>query len=259
MIRLWPVLLCVLLASAVAGCLSPDGADSSGAKPSLADFEDCEGPIPGDAAPLCETHFTPMDTGQELPDDWYCVHRMEVRGPGGEGARVMEVYRSPTGDAFGVWWTVDKDLTFSGHLSHDRGGSRWYGNFTGGNRTDFVRVSSPLEDGDSVGLMLYRTPYETDTPELQGGHFEVLWNWSDDGGFHVTHRLQTDDGVFYFPGNDLRSYGLDGRDFNLTIRFPKYMDVGSGGVSLVTPQHDCHQGNVLSGPTPAGPPSGVPG
>lgn len=257
MSRLGLVLL-VLLASAVAGCLSTDGADPA-AKPSLADFADCDGPIPGDEDPLCENHFTPIDAGRQLPDHWYCVARIEVRGPGGVGWRVMEVHRSPDGEAFGVWWTVDLELAFSGYVTHVRDGSRWHGNFTAANRTDFVRVSAPLEDGDEVGLVVYRTPYETDTPKLQGGHLEVLWNWSAGGGSHVTHRLRTDDGTWYFPGNGLRSYRMDGRDFNLTIRFPTYIGVSSGGVSLVTPQHDCHQGNVLSGPTPAGPPSGVPG
>lgn len=250
--RSWIVFLIVIVPAA-AGCLSSDDR-GPGSKPALAQFTDCDGPIPGDEAPLCENHFEVIDAGQERPRDWYCVTRLEMSGP-----RVMEIYRSPTGDAFGVWWTVEIDAEFSGVVTQARDGGRWHGNFTGGSSIDFVRISSSLRDGDEVGLTLYRTPYRSNTTELQGGRLEQFWSWSDDGGSHVTHRLRTDDGTWYFPGNDLRSYRMDGRDFDLTIRFPKYIGAQSGGVSLVTPDADCHLEDIPSVPAPVELRSGAPG
>lgn len=232
--RTWTVLLPLLVAAA-AGCLTPgDGPPDDGDRLALHDFTDCDGPLPGGQPGFCEGETTPVDSDRDLPSDWYCVHRFEL-----SDNRAMEVYRSPSGDRFGLWWEIGVEGRYSGLAWRDSGGTRSLFNWTDGNPTDSVRIPAPLEDGDKVGLMVYRAIYETNTSELQEGRLDQLWQWDD--GFEVVHRLRTDSGTYYFPSPGLKGYHLDGRDFDIAIRFPKYIDVATGSESLATPEAGCHR------------------
>lgn len=228
------IVFILLALPAVAGCLS-DGDTPPSSDPFLADFEDCDRRLPGGQQAFCKNRATSVDPDWQLPDDWYCIFRFELSQD-----RAWEIYQSPSGGEYAVWWRTEIETSVSGLTWRENDQERSEFNWSEGEATDAVRIPEPLRDDDDLGLMIYRATYETNTSRLQGGTLDQIWNYRDK--IHVIHRLRTDQGTYYFPGADLRSYRLEGQDFGLSIRFPKYMDVGVGSAGWdPAPEPGCHR------------------